>query len=210
MTVLFWALIGYAAGSLPSAWIVAYLTRRRHVLDDVRRTIGETDAHLLLKQAGGRGATVAAALDVLKGFVPVFVATWLTGPYAVAACAIAAVCGHCWPPFLQRYAGRGLAAGAGAYLGFVPVEMVLAGAVRIIGSVAKAGGLASTIGFVAVPLVAWFRGQPTPYVIAAVVINILIFVRRLEGVEEDVRLGVPLGRAIVRRAVFDASAYAHR
>ncbi len=209
MTVLFWALIGYAAGSLPSAWIVATVTRRRDVLEGVRRTVGETDAHLLLKQAGGRAATIAAALDVLKGFIPVFVATRLTGPYSVAACAVAAVAGHCWPPFLLNYAGRGLAAGAGAFLGFVPVEMALAGIVRILGSVAKAGGLASTVGFVAVPMVAWFRGQPAPYVIAAVVINLLIFVRRIEGVDEDVRLGVPLGRAIVRRAVFDASVYAH-
>ncbi|MGH2758337.1 MAG: glycerol-3-phosphate acyltransferase [Actinomycetota bacterium] len=210
MTVLFWALLGYAAGSLPSAWIVASATRKREALDGVRRTVGETDAHLLLKRAGGRAAMVAAALDVVKGFVPVLVATRLTGPYAAAACAVTAVAGHCWPPFLQRYAGRGLAAGAGAFLGFVPVEMALAGIVRIAGSLAKAGGLASTVGFVAVPMVAWFRRQPAPYVIATVVINVLIFVRRIEGVEEDVRLGVPLGRALVRRVVFDASAHAHR
>jgi len=209
MAVFLWALIGYAAGSLPSAWIVATVSGRRDVLEGVRRTVGETDAHLLLKQAGGRAATVAAAMDVVKGFVPVLVATRLTAPYEVAACAVGAVAGHCWPPFLHRYAGRGLAAGAGAFLGFVPVEMVLAGIVRIAGSLAKAGGLASTIGFVAIPMVAWYRRQPTAYVVAAIVINVLIFVRRLEGVEDDVRLGVPLGHAIVRRAVLDVSAYVH-
>ncbi len=209
MTVFLWALIGFASGTLPSAWIVAARTGRRDVLDHVRRTVGETDAHLLLRQRGGRGATVAAALDVLKGFVPVIVATQLTGPHEVAACSVGAVAGHCWPPWQYRVAGRGLATGAGAFLGFVPVEMALAGVIRVIGSLVKAGGLASTIGFVGVPIVAWYRGQPTPYLIASIVINVLIFVRRIEGISEDRDLGVPVGRAILRRAVLDASAPVH-
>ena len=207
MTVLIWALIGYASGSLPSAWIVAVATHNERALDRVRRTVGETDAHLLLKRAGGRAATVAAVMDVLKGLAPVVVASRLAGPYDVAACAIAAVAGHCWPPFVGRLAGRGLATAAGAFLGFVPVEMALAGVVRIIGSLAKAGGLASTVGFVSVPLYAWYRGRPLPYVIAALVINMLIFVRRLEGLSEDLELGMPVGLAVVRRVVLDASAH---
>jgi glycerol-3-phosphate acyltransferase PlsY len=210
MNVALWAIIGYAAGSLPSAWIVARLTNKQSVLDGVRRTIGEADAHLLLKQAGGRSATVAAVLDVLKGFVPVLVASRLADPHAVAACAITTVVGHCWPPMLQRVAGRGLAAAAGSFLGFVPVEMALAGIVRVVGSLARAGGLASTIGFAAVPVVAWFRGQPAPYIVAALVMNLLIFVRRLEGVGQDVASGMPIGRAIARRVVLDASARASR
>ncbi|HYZ92755.1 MAG TPA: glycerol-3-phosphate acyltransferase [Actinomycetota bacterium] len=207
MTVFLWALIGYASGSLPSAWIVAVLTHNEGALDRVRRGVGETDAHLLLKRAGGKGATVAAAMDVVKGFAPVVIATQLTGPYEVAACAVAAVAGHCWPPLVPRLAGRGLASAAGAFLGFVPIEMVVAGIIRIVGSLVKAGGLLSTIGFVTVPLYAWYRGRPLPYVIAAVVINVLIFVRRLEGLSEDLELGMPVGLAVVRRVVLDASAH---
>lgn len=207
MTVFIWALIGYASGSVPSAWIVAVVTRNEAALDRVRRTVGETDAHLLLKRAGSRGATVAAVMDVLKGLLPVVVAVRLVGPYEVAACAIAAVAGHCWPPVVHRLAGRGLATGAGAFLGSVPVEMAFAGVVRIVGSLAKAGGLASTIGFTAVPLIAWYRGQPAPYIVATIVINVLIFVRRLEGLREDLELGMPVGLAVVRRLVLDASAH---
>lgn len=207
MTILLWALIGYASGSLPSAWIAATVSDKRDVLEHVRRTTGETDAHLLLKRTGGRAAIAAAAMDVLKGFAPVLIATRLAGPHEVAACAIGAVAGHCWPPFLHRIAGRGLAAGAGAFLGFVPIEMAVAGVVRIIGSLARAGGLASTVGFVAIPLMAWLRGQPAPYLVAALAINILVFARRLEGINEDVAMGIPVTRALVRRLVLDASAH---
>lgn len=205
MNVAVWALIGYAAGTFPSTWVVAIAAGKRAVLDRVRRDVGEADAHVLLSESGGRAAQIAAALDVIKGFAPVVVATTLTDPYAIAACAVGAVAGHCWPPYFTRYAGRGLAAGAGALLGFVPLEMVVAGVVRILGGFVRAGGLASTIGYVSVPVIAALRRQPPPYVVAAVAINVLIFARRLEGFTEDLADGTSRTRAVLRRAVLDSS-----
>jgi glycerol-3-phosphate acyltransferase PlsY len=205
MTVAAWAFLGYAAGSFPSTWLVALAAGKRSVLDHVRRNVGEADAHVLLSESGGRAATIAAAMDIAKGFVPVLVAVRLTGPYEIAACAVGTVAGHCWPPFLGRYAGRGLAAGAGAFLGFLPLEMAVAGVVRILGGLVRAGGLASTIGYVSIPVVAALRGQPAPYVFAAVAINVLIFVRRLEGLGSDVDGGMSRSRAVLRRTILDAS-----
>lgn len=205
MTVAAWALIGYAAGAFPSTWIVALATGKRSVLEHVRRNVGEADAHVLLSESGGRAAQIAAALDVVKGFAPVIVAARVADPYAIAACAIGAVAGHCWPPFLMRYAGRGLAAGAGAFLGFLPVEMAIAGVTRVLGSLVRAGGLASTVGYVSIPVVAVLRRQPAPYVVAALAINVLIFVRRLEGLGEDLEEAPSRTRAVLRRAVLDAS-----
>jgi glycerol-3-phosphate acyltransferase PlsY len=205
MTIVLWAVLGYVAGSLPSPWILARLTGNLHALERVRRDRGEDDAHLVLKQAAGGLAVSAAAMDVLKGFTPVVLAGQLTGPYEIAACAVGAVCGHCWPPVLYRFAGRGLATASGTFLAFLPVEMVVAGIVRVIGSLVKAGGLLSTIGFAIVPVFAWYRGQPIPYVVAAAAINVLIFVRRLEGMEDDVARGAALRRVLFRRAVLDAS-----
>jgi glycerol-3-phosphate acyltransferase PlsY len=206
VTILAWAVVGYLCGTLPSAWLIASLSGNRDALDGVRRNVGERDAHLLLKQHTGRLASSAAAMDVLKGFTPVVLAVRMAGPYEIAACAVGAVCGHCWPLVQYRFAGRGLATAAGTFLAFLPVEMVIAGIVRVIGGAAKAGGLMSTVGFAAVPIIAWFRGQPLPYVVAATAINVLIFVRRLEGLEDDVRVGEPVHRAVFRRIVFDASA----
>jgi hypothetical protein len=68
----------------------------------------------------------------------------------------------------------------------------------------KAGGLSSTIGFALVPLIAWWRGQPPPYLIASGAINVLIFSRRLEGIWSD-RRGASLYEAAVQRIVFDRS-----
>jgi glycerol-3-phosphate acyltransferase PlsY len=205
MGVFFWGIIGYVCGTLPSTWIVASRRGLTGVLDEVRRDHGSADAHVLLQQVAGRAATIAAVMDVLKAFTPVIIATRVTGPYEIAACAIGAVAGHCWPPYLQRYAGRGLSAAAGAFLGYLPVEMVVAGIVRVIGSRLKRGGLSSTIGFGSIPFIAWWRGQPLPYLIAAGAINVLIFARRLEGIGSELAAGASLRDAAVRRLVFDAS-----
>jgi acyl phosphate:glycerol-3-phosphate acyltransferase len=212
MTIVGWALIGYAAGSFPSAWFVAARMGRMDVLDGVRRNTGEFDAHLLLKQVGGRAASIAAALDVLKGLVPVLIAARVVyaQPHDIAACAVGVVAGHCWPAFQWRLAGRGVAAAAGVFLAVLPVEMVIAGIVRLLGSVMKVGGLSSTVGYVAIPLIAWYRGQPAPYIFAAAIINLLIFARRLEGVEEDISAGMPRHIAVFRRVVFDASVHGER
>ncbi len=206
MAILLWAVIGYVCGTLPSAWLIAVITGNRAALDAVQRTVGEADAHLLLKQHTGRLAACAAAMDVLKGFTPIVLALRITGPHEIAACAIAAVCGHCWPPIYYRFAGRGLATAAGTFLAFLPVEMVIAGIIRVIGVPLKAGGLLSTVGFGLVPVIAWYRGQPQVYVLASGAINVLIAFRRLEGLEDDVRLGVPIHVAVFRRVILDSSA----
>lgn len=206
MTVLLWALGGYLAGSFPSAWVVATLAARRDALDAADRSSSAGDAHHLLRGAvGGRAAAAAAATDIVKAFVPTLIASLVVGPHEAAACGIAAVAGHCWPPVLRRTAGRGLAAGAGAYLAVVPVEMVAGGLVTLIGTIARIGGPASTVGFLAIPILAHLRRQPDPQLVAAWVVFLLIVVRRLEGIAADVQHGASPSRAAVRRVVLDVS-----
>lgn len=207
MDVLIWAVIGYAAGAVQFTYVAAVLTGRRRTLDRVRRSVGEDDAHLVLRESGAARAAVAAGVgDVLKAFVPTLVAVSVAGPYAVGACVVGTVAGHCWPPVLRHLAGRGLSAAAGAFLAFLPVEMVAGGLITAGGTLARVGGLASTIGFAAVPVLAVLRGQPDPYPFAAGAVVVLVLARRLEGVAEDVRKGIAPVRAVVRRAIFDASA----
>jgi glycerol-3-phosphate acyltransferase PlsY len=206
MDVLLWSLVGYVVGSLPSAYLAAVLTGHADLTKAMLRTAGESDAHIVLRDGGaGRAATAAAVTDVVKAFVPVIILAKAVGPYQASACGVGAVAGHCWPPYFRASAGRGLSAAAGMYIALTPVEMFLGGIVTVVGIWTKVGGIASTVGFVAVPLFAAYRRQPSPYVFAELVAVALIVVRRLEGVSQDVASGVPPGRAVLRRALFDVS-----
>ena len=112
-------LIGYAIGSISSGYLVGKLYRNVDL-----RTVGSgsTGATNTFRALGLGAALLVAVLDILKGAAAVWIATTIVdGPgdlrsIAAALAAVAAVAGHCWPAFLERRGGRGVATGSGALL----------------------------------------------------------------------------------------------
>ena len=205
---LIWAGGGYLAGTLPSTWIVARSKGAQGLVAAARRASGETDPHILMTEYLGVGWTaVAAALDVLKGFVFVLAAREWGGLDAawLALCGVTVVIGHAFPFYLKEMAGRGLAAASGVFLFLLPVEMVVAGLIIVLGGAASVTGLASTVGMASVPVVAAVQGQPGEFVAMAVAIFVIIVIRRLEGLGEVTGRGITPGMALLYRCLYDAS-----
>jgi glycerol-3-phosphate acyltransferase PlsY len=88
---------------------------------------GRTGGTNALRAMGARRAVAVAGLDVLKGFVPVAVAS-LAGAsdLGVALTGIAAVVGAWASIFLRLHGGRGVATGIGAALFIQPLAVLLA------------------------------------------------------------------------------------
>src|SRR5689334_23684702 len=83
--------IGYLSGSLPMGVIVARTTGARDP-----RTVGSgrTGGTNALRAMGARRAVAVAVLDVLKGFIPVALASYFgASPLGVALTGLAAVVG---------------------------------------------------------------------------------------------------------------------
>jgi glycerol-3-phosphate acyltransferase PlsY len=116
--------LGYLSGSLPMGVIVARLTGS---VDPRTVGSGRTGGTNALRAMGARRAVLVAALDVLKGFVPVALATFLgASPLAVALTGVAAVVGAWASVFLRFHGGRGVATGIGAALFIQPLAVLLA------------------------------------------------------------------------------------
>jgi glycerol-3-phosphate acyltransferase PlsY len=116
--------LGYLAGSLPMGVIVARLSGAPDP-----RTVGSgrTGGTNALRAMGARRAVLVAALDVLKGFVPVALASLLgASSLAVALTGVAAVLGAWASVFLRFHGGRGVATGIGAALFIQPLAVLLA------------------------------------------------------------------------------------
>jgi glycerol-3-phosphate acyltransferase PlsY len=117
--------LAYLFGSLPMGVIVARLTGARDP-----RTVGSgrTGGTNALRAMGARRAVAVATLDVLKGFVPVLLAS-VAGASAlgVALTGIAAVVGAWMSVFLRFHGGRGVATAIGATLFIQPLAVLLAG-----------------------------------------------------------------------------------
>src|SRR5436305_1871895 len=114
-----WLVGAYLVGTFPSAYLVARITGAREVIAAASSGASEGDAHVLIDKHVGKGwGAVAAALDVVKGFVYALVANvvaHLASPW-LAAVGVLLVVGHCFPPYLRSMAGRGLSAAAGVLL----------------------------------------------------------------------------------------------
>ena len=111
-------LCGYLLGSVPTGFLAG---RARGV--DVRRAgSGNIGVANVLRTVGKWPAIVTMAGDMLKGFAPVFLArTVVENDWVVAAVALAAVAGHCWPLFLRFKGGKAVATGAGTTIALAPV-----------------------------------------------------------------------------------------
>jgi acyl phosphate:glycerol-3-phosphate acyltransferase len=191
---------GYILGSVPTGFLVG-----RAWGVDVRRTgSGNIGMANVLRSVGKWPAVITMAGDMLKGFVPVFLARFLTeNEWVIAAVALAALIGHCWPVFLGFKGGKAVATGAGTTIALAPVAglalfafwwgVVLVSRYTSLGAISVM--LVSPIAFLV-------TGQPMPYVLYTVIGGSLVLWRHKEnaralikgterkiGQKEDVHVG---------------------
>ena len=116
--MILWIAIAYLCGSIPFGLLIARLKTGKDVRTVGSGNIGATN----VARAAGRPAAIATMiLDALKGLVPVLLSPW------PAACAVAAVVGHCFPIWLRFRGGKGVATGFGVSLALAPWGAVAGG-----------------------------------------------------------------------------------
>lgn len=203
--MLAWAAAAYAVGTLPSPWVIARLSGRSDVIAEMRRRVSGGDAHFLVaRRLGGGLGVLSIVLDIIKGFAPALIARIAgAGDTTVAWVGAAAVAGHCFAPFLRSVGGRGLTTAAGVSLVIVPKAMVVSGLIALTGTALKIGGFGTSVGFGLLPVFALAFGYRTLLVWMTGAILALIAVRRLEGLGDDRRDGIPVGKAVMGRLLFD-------
>ena len=126
MSFLLAGLLGALLGSIP----FGLLLTRAAGLGDVRQigsgSIGATN----VLRTGNKGLAAATlALDALKGLGAVWLAGWLFGPGPDVVAGVAAVIGHCFPPWIGFRGGKGVATAAGVVLALAWPIFLIAGVV---------------------------------------------------------------------------------
>jgi glycerol-3-phosphate acyltransferase PlsY len=185
-------LLGYLLGSIPFGLLLA----RAAGLGDIRQIgSGNIGATNVLRTGNKSVAAATLLLDGLKGFVAVLVARHLFGDNAVwlspvAAAALGAVLGHCFPLWLKFRGGKGVATNLGVTLGigwpiglaYATVWLAMLGLFRIS---SVAGMSAVVAALVAAALLGFAPFVPVLAVIAALVIWLhrANIVRLREGTE---------------------------
>lgn len=130
----FAVLLAALLGSIP----FGLLLTRAAGLGDIRAIgSGNIGATNVLRTGRKWLAAATLLLDFGKGVLAVWLVTWLFGPGLVPMAALAAVLGHCHPPWLGGKGGKGVATALGVFLGLGWGVFVAAAAAWIVAAAAS-------------------------------------------------------------------------
>ena len=113
----------YAIGSIPFGYIITRLSADKNIL---KIGWGKTSSSNVMKNVGIWQGLLTFSLDVIKGFMAVWLAKYFGASIAIQViCGIMAVAGHNWSIFLRFSGGRGLAALVGALFAISPTALII-------------------------------------------------------------------------------------
>ncbi len=155
--------LSYLIGAVPTGLLLVRLLKG----EDIRQLgSGNIGAVNVLRVAGVGTGVAVLVVDILKGLVPVLLATRLdSSSWTVVLCGIGAIAGHNWSVFLGFQGGKGIATSYGVLMGMSWPAAALAAAVWVaVVAVTRYASLGSLLGVASVPFALWWLRQPTEYV----------------------------------------------
>ena len=120
---LFYLFFAYLLGSFPSGYLITRFSVKKNILEiGWRKTSGSN----VIKNVGLWQGALTGILDILKGFLAVWLAQKFGFPFPVQVLSgVAAIVGHNWSLFLKFGGGRGVATFIGVMLAFSPKILFL-------------------------------------------------------------------------------------
>ncbi|MCB2085455.1 MAG: glycerol-3-phosphate 1-O-acyltransferase PlsY [Sphingomonadaceae bacterium] len=175
INVLWAALLGYGFGSIPFGLLLTKAAGLGDVRDIGSGNIGATN----VLRTGNKGLAAATLLlDLVKGFVPVFLAQmWFWQDMGWTA--LFAVIGHCFPVWLGFKGGKGVATNAGVAFGLAwPVGVVYALVWIAMLAIFRISSLAGMTAVIGAAVAAFAMGFITPAKVLALIALLVIWLHR--------------------------------
>lgn len=174
--------VGFIFGSIPTG---LWITKALHGID-IReygsKNIGTTNVY---RTVGAKTAIFVLLADMLKGIFVVGVLKWyMNSDLLIVAAAMGAILGHNYSLFLGFKGGKGAATGMGLLVYLLPKTSLCC---FIIAAICIAStryvSLGSIMASIAAPILTWYFGYPTPYVVLALLGGGFIIVRHKANIE---------------------------
>jgi glycerol-3-phosphate acyltransferase PlsY len=177
----FFVVFGYLLGSISTAIIVC----RALSLPDPRTEGSRNPGATNVLRIGGKTAAAATLFgDLLKGFVPVALASLGgAGEMGIAGTALAAFLGHIYPVFFGFQGGKGVATAFGAIVAFSPWVALLAIVTWLLmTAVARVSSLSALTTAILTPFYLWWYELPESYLAASLAMTALLIWRHRSNV----------------------------
>lgn len=173
---LFWILTGYLCGSIP----VGYWLGKLKGIDLTKVGSGGTGATNVLRSVGKTAALITLIFDVLKGFIPVFLAIkFQKSELLILLVGVACIIGHSKSIFLKFSGGKSSATGLGILIAISPkVALVTFLIWLVVVITSKYSSLGTIIAVPLTPLWLYLFREPKEYIFFAALAAVYIVLIR--------------------------------
>lgn len=183
------AILAYLIGGLPFGYWFVRFSLGQDIRTMGSGNIGATNVH---RSAGKKAGFIVLFLDILKGFLALWVAALLTGNSApgLAIGWVAVMLGHCYPVFLGFKGGKAVACFVGAGLYVAPWAILVTAVIFVaIVALSKYISLGSILSAVVFPIVYWGIYRPMQSLLIAAIAAGALVVYRHKGNIARLRAG---------------------
>jgi len=156
MKILF-GVLSYLFGAIPTGFLAYRLGGLGDIREHGSRTTGATN---VMRLRGWKLALPVALLDILKGFLPAFLAIRVFhDPRLALGASFLAIVGHCFPVYIRFRGGKGVATtvGAAAVIGPLPL-LISAGLFVVVVGLTRYVSLGSMLAVAVFPFLALVLG----------------------------------------------------
>ncbi|NUO08437.1 MAG: glycerol-3-phosphate 1-O-acyltransferase PlsY [Candidatus Brocadia sp.] len=126
-------IISYFIGSISFGFLIAKIVKG---IDIRNMGSGNPGATNVSRVMGRHYGILVFILDMLKGFLPVFIFDRLFAGHGhmlpSLLCGAGAICGHAFPVFLGFKGGKAVATGCGVFLWLAPLPLIISAAVWLL------------------------------------------------------------------------------
>ena len=199
VAILGYPVLAYLLGAVPWGIVV---TRVFTSVDIRKQGSGNIGATNVSRVAGSTPGLLTFTGDVLKGAVPVYLASITAGQNHVAVylvpavVALAAFFGHLFPVYTKfRSGGKGVATCAGCFLVLSPPACLSALLTFLIFLfLSKRVSVGSMAAAAVLPCMVWFTTQSLPITISAIFMAVFIFLRHAANIRRLISGTEPIFR----------------
>lgn len=180
-TTLIFLIFSYLFGAIPTGYILFHLSEKKDIRGFGSKATGATN---VLRLKGWKYALLVAFFDILKGFLPVFLALRLLPNKNLAlACGFFAILGHCYPIYIKFKGGKGVATAVGAYaaVSILPLLISLGIFIGIV-IFTRYVSLGSIITALSYPLISTALGESSSVFYFSLTVFLLILFQHRENI----------------------------
>jgi acyl phosphate:glycerol-3-phosphate acyltransferase len=172
------AILAYLIGGLPFGYWFVRFSLGQDIRTMGSGNIGATNVH---RSAGKKAGFIVLILDILKGFLALWLAALLSGSstLALAIAWVAVMLGHCYPFYLRFKGGKAVACFVGAALYLAPWALLVTAIVFVAAvALSKYISLGSILGAFTFPAVYWAIYRPRHALLMAAIVACALVVYR--------------------------------